>query len=931
MRVVKVILAFLAAIIVIAGALFVLREPVAGFVVRQAMAGQGLPTPRARVSALSVNHIRIEDVSSRRPEAPDTTVLQLDYVDIAFDLREAITARRVSSVNLGPGAVRVDIDGDGAIRVAGMPVGGSGGSGGGLPFDALNVSGLRLDVHTPEGAAEGVVDAAYDVDGSGNATVTIGAERAGLSGFSAEDASAVVELTFEEQGALDASFLYSGDIESPYGEIRGVDFAIDGEGSSWKDLAAGDWRVFQGAADVSVRGARVAPQGAPVNVGTQLIGGPFEALTVSGDLVVSVEDGAVVARPGAQPVTIATDTGAGLSIDAAMDEPLFVFEDMQAAFAGVLSARGGDISATATIDMHQTPDGWYFNIPVRVGAVAAPSFALSDVSAVLRGNAGADSIEFEATTSGEILSASIGRFAISDAPLALSVSGVFDTATRSAEIRLPDDNCAALERLSLAIAEQDMDASLDRARLCPNGAPLAVIRLDETPTTEFSGVLTANRARYRLGQTRFNGAPPAIELAGRYEPTEHRTTANGIAKGGSVVLNDLLRFDRADARLNLTLEEDGMTVTIDAEQIRMTEYGDDAKVAPIFAKGSLVLSGDVARFDYAAFSESDVPLGEGAGEHDITAAAGEASFAFNRLSFAPGGLQPDRLAPVLKGIIGLTQGAAEGTANFSWNKERIESRANLTFDDVTFRGPGLTVTKTVGVNGDIAFSSLWPVATEGPQTVTVDGVDLGALQLQDGEIVFDMPGDETLFVERAIFPWFGGRIGVRGATAAFSGGNAEAPLRVESVDLKQILEFVDVEGLSGAGTLNGELPLIVENNRASFVGGRLSAEGPGRISYVGNAGAAAAQAGDNAQFAFDVLRDLEYETLSVLIDGPLDGRLDFLISFEGTGEVSLNRARGRVPVKYNITLDAALLDLFNQANLSRNLQLQIENAVRASE
>ena len=573
----------------------------------------------------------------------------------------------------------------------------------------------------------------------------------------------------------------------------------------------------------------------------------------------------------------------------------------------------------------------FSNAPVSVAAVETPSFAMSDASAALRGEAAGGVVDFDVTASGEIRSAAIGRFSVSDAPGAVTLNGQFDSAARSVVLRLPDGNCAALERLSFSIAGQDMDASLNDARFCADGEPLARIEFHGDPVTDFSGAITAQRGRYRLGQTRFVGRPPSIKIAGRYTPSENRTIASGAATGGSVVMNDLLRFDRAAAALDFALEKSGMTITVDASQIRMTEYGDNAKVAPIFASGTMALSGDIATFAYKAFSENDTALGEGVGEHNIKTATGSAVFAFNRLEFAPGGLQPDRLAPVLKGIIGLTQGAAEGTARFSWAPGGINSQADLSIDNLTFRGPGLTVTRTVGVNGDIAFASLWPVATDGAQTVTVGGVDFGALQLEDGEIVFDMPGDDTLLVERAIFPWFGGQIGVRDAKATFTGGNALAALRVESVDLKQVLEFVEVEGLSGAGTLNGELPLVVENSRASFVGGRLSAEGPGRISYVGKAGAAAAAAGGDAQIAFDVLRDLQYEKLSVLIDGPLDGRLAFRINFEGTGEVSVSGAQGRVPVNYNINLDAALLDLLNQANLSRDLELQIKNAVQGSQ
>ncbi len=935
MRGVKVILAVLVMIIVVIAALTVFRKPIAGFTLRQAMAAQGLPSPRAQVTALSINHIRVEDVSSTRPGYIDTPLLQFDHVDVAFDLLEVIQARRVTNINLGPGAVRIDLREDGVVRIADLPAGGGGGgSGGALPFDALTVSDLQVDVWTPEGVANGNIIANYDIGGAGNATVSLASKAAGFSGFVAENVVAAIDIELAEDAAVDATVRYSGDLRSPYGQIRGADFFVLGAGSSWRDVAGGDWRAFRGTADLSVRDARLetadAPIAAALNDNADLLGGPFDILRVSGDLTIAAESGAILVLVGERALSIEADTGARFSIDAAMGEPIFVFEDGRSAVAGVLSLRGGDISATATIDAHQTDAGWFFNTPISVGALETPTFSLSDASAVLRGTA-ADVINFEATGNGEILSASIGRFTISNAPGALTLRGVVDSAAKLAEIHLPDDNCAVIDRVSLKIAGQDTDASLNGARLCANEAPLATVRFGENPTADFSGVITADGARYRLGQTRFVGRPPSIELGGRYLPAENRTTATGFAKGGSVVLNDLLRFDRTDAALDFALERDGMTIKADATQIRMTEYGAAAKVAPIYARGSLTLADDIARFDYEALSEGAVALGRGAGEHDIRTASGEALFNFNRLTFAPGGLQPDKLAPVLKGIIGLTQGAAEGTARFSWDHDGINSQANLKFEDVTFRGPGLTVTRTAGVNGDIAFSSLWPVATADAQTITVAGVDFGALQLQDGEIVFDMPGDNTLFVERAIFPWFGGQIGVRDAAASFEGGNALASLRVESVDLQQVLEFVDVEGLSGAGTLNGDLPLIVENSRAKFVGGRLSAEGPGRISYIGKAGAAAAEAGGDAQIAFEVLRDLRYDKLSVLIDGPLDGRLNFRINFEGTGEVSINRASGRVPVKYNITLDAALLDLLNQANLSRNLELQIENAVRGSE
>lgn len=935
MRGVKVILALFAAIIVVAAVLVVLRKPIAGFAVRQAMASQGLPSPKARVSELSINHIRIEELSSASPNAPGGRLLQLDHVDIAFDLGDALSARRVQSIDVGPGVVRIDIDDDNKVQVAGVsiPVDREQ-SGGGLPFDTFSASRLTIDIHAPDGIATGNVDANYDINGAGRIEATLNTDRLGFYGLVAEGASASLNISLNDDGNANWQARLTGDIRSPYGQIRDADMAIDGEGASWKRAAQGDWGAFQGAAAVSIRDSQLETENAPfadtVNRYGAMLGGPFRTLTLSGDLDINVAEGAITIDAGEQALSVA-DKDMRISIDAAMGEPLVAWSDDGAALGGVLSVRGGELSAMSTFDAQQSGDGWLFNAPISVSALETSAFAMSDASAIIRGEFVGGGIDFDVTARGEILSAAIGRFSISDAPGAVHVNGRFDSAAKSIVLHLPEGNCAALDQLSFSIGGQDMDASLRGARLCANDAPLARIQFDGDPVTDFSGAVRAQRGRYRLGQTRFVGTPPSFNIGGRYVPSENRTTASGEARGGSVVMNDLLRFDRAAAGLDFALEKSEMTIKVDASQIRMTEYGETAKVAPIFASGTMVLADDVARFEYEAFSENNAALGEGVGAHNIKSATGDAVFTFNRLEFAPGGLQPDVLAPVLKGIIGLTQGAADGVARFTWAPGGIGSAANISFDNLTFRGPGLTVTRTAGVNGDISFSSLWPVATDGAQSVTVGGVDFGALQLENGEIVFDMPGDDTLLVERAIFPWFGGQIGVRDARATFTGGNALAALRVETVDLKQVLEFVDVDGLSGEGALNGELPLVIENSRASFVDGRLSADGPGRISYVGKAGAAAAEAGGDAQIAFDVLRDLRYEKLSVLIDGPLDGRLAFRINFEGTGEVSLSGAQGRVPVKYNINLDAALLDLLNQANLSRNLELQIQNAVEGSQ
>ena len=88
-------------------------------------------------------------------------------------------------------------------------------------------------------------------------------------------------------------------------------------------------------------------------------------------------------------------------------------------------------------------------------------------------------------------------------------------------------------------------------------------------------------------------------------------------------------------------------------------------------------------------------------------------------------------------------------------------------------------------------------------------------------------------------------------------------------------------------------------------------------------------------FMGDGLRDLRFEKLSAIIDGPLDGTLNFKILFDGRSDIPVKTGKEtqRVdsPVKYRITINAPLLSLIEQAVLSTNVKLQIERAQKAEE
>jgi hypothetical protein len=286
--------------------------------------------------------------------------------------------------------------------------------------------------------------------------------------------------------------------------------------------------------------------------------------------------------------------------------------------------------------------------------------------------------------------------------------------------------------------------------------------------------------------------------------------------------------------------------------------------------------------------------------------------------------------PVLLGVVFNTTGVGAGKARFSWSPGVVTSSADVEVVDLSFGGPTVAVTRTEGISGAVSFSNLAPVATTGEQVISIRKVDLDALKLENGEMRFELPGDDTLHVINAEFPWFGGTIGAYDAKAPLSGGKADMRLQIDAVNLSELLSYFKIEGLSGEGIVEGVLPLSIEAGKARINHGVLSASGPGVIRYEGKTTDTAAQSNEQAELAFEVLRELRFTTLTTTIDGALDGELNFKVYFEGTGKIPVRTGKTtqRVdsPVIYRVTIDAPLMRLIDQAITSSDVRLQIKRA-----
>ncbi len=921
-----VIAVALVVLLALAG-LYLARKPIVEAATERIMAGLGLENPHVAAAEVSLSRFAFSSVAAGADKAaPD---LSLAGVDIEYSWSDLLFRSRVKTLAISDGAARIVVTDKGAVSVAGWspdpdakpaPP----------PLKTLAIETLTARIDTPKGQVSGVVSGEFDYSAGGDFNVDFAAETAGFNAMKVADASGRIALTLDADGAIRAKGAIKGDAQTPIGDAAGVDVDLDATLASWRGFFGDAPRGLTGEAMVAVNSSMIdAASLAPLGAG----GPTIKALAVTGafTVVFSGDGYAVTLRDG--PFSLVADRGDSLQIDAG-DGPVLEKkgETLRLKLAATLDglvAKGRASLQAASAE----PGRWRFDADASLPAQKILGFSITGFDGAFRGDVIEQRVTGAAEIATEILAGGIGRMTIRDMPVKGVLDFDFNAATKSLVVHPAAGTCLEIDRAGFEMTPQDMDARVNLATLCPTAAPMISVKMNERTLAHVEGALAARSARYRIGRTEFDGAPPLIDFTLDYEPAAQKSVLAGKVAGGRVVLSKTFVLADVVGDFDATLTGETMAAHAALQKMTIAQTRDDEFVAPVAVSGGATLAGEVAQFDFKVKTPAGAPLGTGEGRHDVKTGKGEALFDSGLLRFSPT-LQPDRLIPPLRGVISRTNGATEGRARFEWTPAGVSSSATVNLDDVSFVGPGVAVTRTEGVTGKLVFSSLSPVATGGEQAISIRKIDLDALKLENGEIRFILPGDDTLNIIEAEFPWFSGTIGAYDSVMSIAGGS-KTTLQIDNVDLAELLGYINVDGLSGIGTIEGVLPIKFEGGKARIVNGILSSKGDGVIRYQGKATSAAAQSSEQSNLAFEVLRELRFETLAATIDGPLDGTLDFNILFEGRSDIPVRTGKTsqRVdsPVKYRVTIKAPLLSLIEQAALSANVKLQIERAQKEQE
>ena len=126
-------------------------------------------------------------------------------------------------------------------------------------------------------------------------------------------------------------------------------------------------------------------------------------------------------------------------------------------------------------------------------------------------------------------------------------------------------------------------------------------------------------------------------------------------------------------------------------------------------------------------------------------------------------------------------------------------------------------------------------------------------------------------------------------------------LKIDHMELTEITKLIGLDGLSGSGQLDGQIPVSYKAGKLAIAGGRMAARAPGTLSYKpGKLPAEIAQAGESVQLALQALSDFHYDKLSLELDKAENGEGTVMLRLEGKNPAVM---KGQA-FNFNIRLDS---------------------------
>jgi hypothetical protein len=351
---------------------------------------------------------------------------------------------------------------------------------------------------------------------------------------------------------------------------------------------------------------------------------------------------------------------------------------------------------------------------------------------------------------------------------------------------------------------------------------------------------------------------------------------------------------------------------------------------PLIARDATLRFGE-GRIDAAAKlrePKSDTAISDVDVHHDLSSGAGYATLDVPGITFIPKGLQPEALTPLTLGVIANVNGVIAGQGRIDWNAKGVTSTGDFHTDGTDFAAAFGPVSKIVGA---IHFSDLLAMATPPHQEARITEVNPG-IAVSNGVVHYQLLPGQKVQVEDAHWPFAGGTLDLEPSLLSFDqAAQRNLTFRVEGLSAAEFVQQLDFPNISATGTFDGTLPMIFDQSGGRIEGGFLKARpGGGDLAYVGEL--TSAQLGTMGKLAFDALKKIRYQSLTITLDGRLDGEIVSGVKFDGVRQATGDKAMvarmiANLPFRFNIQIRAPFRGLMGSARAFVDPSVLLQNGV----
>jgi hypothetical protein len=357
----------------------------------------------------------------------------------------------------------------------------------------------------------------------------------------------------------------------------------------------------------------------------------------------------------------------------------------------------------------------------------------------------------------------------------------------------------------------------------------------------------------------------------------------------------------------------GLSGNLNANGVLIQDYRSDPVYQPLVSdmaatltNGQLVMTGPL-RLKTGGTTVADTTI-----NLDVVKLNGTAAIRSRPLTFRAGGLQPVMLSEKLRGVFTLAAGDAAAKADVDIVSGKLSATGDVTIEKFGFQTTRLG--RIEDVNGKVRFSDLLELTTDRGQVVTVGSLSIG-VPLTDGRIQFHLDKGKVLGVEKAGFPFAGGRIALAPLQWTLGGKDQRVEVTADAIELSQLVAILKLPDVQATGTVSGTFPVDFVGSEVQVRDALLAADAKGgRIAYTGDAGNSAADSDPNAKLAFDALKDLQFSVLEIGLSGNLLNRTVASVHLIGRNTQplafgkKLTMPKGQA-FEFNLSLDSDLTEL----------------------